>query len=234
MDMFEPLHPGIVVKDALIDSTELTVTLAADKLGVSRTALSRLVNGHASISPEMALKLANFFNTSVESWINLQAQYDAWLVNNNNKKTKKQNTKPTVRAKALNIPNNIPLLGRIAAGEPIEAILQHENINLQELLAPRVQRSMFALEVKGDSMLDEGIFPGDLVFCEASETAKNGDIVVALIDNQEATLKRIRYEKNGSITLIPANLAFKPMIYEEHRVKIQGIFVGLIRTNRRR
>lgn len=86
--MFKPLHPGEIVKDTLIDATGLTVTAAADRLGVSRTALSRLLNGHAGISPEMALRLAKIFNTSIESWINLQAQYDTWRVSRNYNKIK--------------------------------------------------------------------------------------------------------------------------------------------------
>ena len=78
--MHEPLHPGLMVKDVLIDNTGLSVTEAALKLGVSRTALSRLLNGHAGISPEMALRLSKLFNNSVEMWINLQMQYDVWVV----------------------------------------------------------------------------------------------------------------------------------------------------------
>lgn len=89
--MHEPLNPGEIVKDELIDATGLSVTEAAEKLGVSRTALSRLLNGHASISPEMALRLSKFFNTSIEMWINLQAQYDTWLIS---KKTNKIKVKP--------------------------------------------------------------------------------------------------------------------------------------------
>ncbi len=76
----KPLHPGLIVKDALIDQTNLSVTEAAERLDVTRTTLSRLLNGHISISAEMALRLSKFFQTSVESWINLQAQYDAWLI----------------------------------------------------------------------------------------------------------------------------------------------------------
>ncbi|EKD72504.1 MAG: hypothetical protein ACD_45C00658G0003 [uncultured bacterium] len=83
-----PLHPGEVVKDELIDATGLSVTEAAERLGVSRTALSRLLNGHAGISPEMALRLSKFFNTSIEMWINLQAQYDTWLISKQIKKIK--------------------------------------------------------------------------------------------------------------------------------------------------
>jgi addiction module HigA family antidote len=73
-----PLHPGEIVKDALIDGTGLNVTDAAYHLGISRTALSRLLNCHAGISPEMAVRLSKLLKTSVEMWINVQAQYDAW------------------------------------------------------------------------------------------------------------------------------------------------------------
>jgi antitoxin HigA-1 len=76
--MHEPLHPGEIVKDALIDGADLTVTEAAKWLGVTRPALSRLLNGRANISPEMAMRLAKLLSTSPEMWINLQAQYDAW------------------------------------------------------------------------------------------------------------------------------------------------------------
>lgn len=75
-----PLHPGEIVKDELIDATGMSVTEAAERLGVSRTALSRLLNAHSGISPEMALRLSKLFNTSIEMWINLQAQYDTWLI----------------------------------------------------------------------------------------------------------------------------------------------------------
>ena len=97
--MFKPLHPGEIVKNTLIDATGLTVTEAAHKLGVSRTALSRLINGHAGISPEMALRLAKLFSTSIESWINLQAQYDTWLISRQYNKIKvKPLTQPIMRS----------------------------------------------------------------------------------------------------------------------------------------
>lgn len=86
--MFEPLHPGEIVKDTLIDATGLTVKQAAEKLDVSRTTLSRLINGHAGISPEMALRLAKLLNTSIDTWINLQAQYDTWRVSRDYNKIK--------------------------------------------------------------------------------------------------------------------------------------------------
>ena len=86
--MHEPLHPGFIVKDALIDNTGLTVTEAATRLGVTRTTLSRLLNGHAGISVEMALRLSKFFGTSIEMWVNLQSRYDVWTVKKDSKKIK--------------------------------------------------------------------------------------------------------------------------------------------------
>jgi len=88
MTMHEPLHPGEIVKDTLIDGAGLSVTEAASKLGISRTALSRLLNGHAGISPEMALRLSKLLSTSIEIWINIQAQYDMWEISNKAKKIK--------------------------------------------------------------------------------------------------------------------------------------------------
>lgn len=86
--MYEPLHPGEIVKDELIVATGMSVTEAAARLGVSRTALSRLLNGHAGISPEMALRLSKLFKTSIVMWINLQAQYDTWLISKQGNKIK--------------------------------------------------------------------------------------------------------------------------------------------------
>ncbi len=76
----EPLHPGIIIKCILIDSTGLTISDAAHHLGVTRTTLSRLLNQHSGISPEMALRLSKLLNTSIDIWVNLQTQYDIWNV----------------------------------------------------------------------------------------------------------------------------------------------------------
>ena len=95
--MHEPLHPGEIVKDALIDGAGLSVTEAASKLGVSRTALSRILNGHAGISPEMSLRLSKLLRTSIEMWINIQAQYDIWKVSQIASKIK---VKPLYKDKA--------------------------------------------------------------------------------------------------------------------------------------
>ena len=80
MVMHNPLHPGLIVKDALIDNTGLSVTEAAEKLGVTRTTLSRLLNCHSGISPEMALRLSKLFGTSIDMWMNIQTNYDIWKI----------------------------------------------------------------------------------------------------------------------------------------------------------
>lgn len=122
----------------------------------------------------------------------------------------------------------IPFLGRIAAGNPIEAITDNfEQISVPDFLVSN-STEHFALEVIGDSMIDEGIFNGDIVVIRKSINAKTGDIVVALIDKNEVTLKKFRSFKN-SIALEPANSNFKTRIFGTERVNIQGILVGLIR-----
>lgn len=120
----------------------------------------------------------------------------------------------------------LPLLGRIAAGQPIEAIPGEDTLNLTEfLLGP----DRFALRVLGDSMVDAGILDGDTVIIKRRDTAADGDIVVALIDNGEATLKRLRH-RGDRVELIPANTACQTQIYPAERVQIQGVLVGQLRT----
>jgi repressor LexA len=120
----------------------------------------------------------------------------------------------------------LPLLGKIAAGKPIEAILNHEPINLEKLGG----EGKNALKICGDSMIDEGIRDGDLVICRHAHKANNGDIVVALVDNEFATLKRFYLkEKENKITLKPENTKFQPVTYNADRIKIQGVFIGLLR-----
>lgn len=123
----------------------------------------------------------------------------------------------------------LPLIGRIAAGAPIEAIEDKQSVDLSSLLQGD---DHFVLEVKGDSMVDEGILDGDWVICRQTKQAHEGDIIVALIDEHDATLKRISYKIPDRITLIPANPALKPKAYLLHRVQVQGVFIGLLRLNR--
>ena len=119
----------------------------------------------------------------------------------------------------------LPLVGRIAAGRPIEAIPQRDEISFGDWL----QEDRFALEVKGDSMIDAGILDGDVVIVRRQDTARDGDIVVALIDNEEATLKRYKRYSNNKIQLIPENSSLLPMIFSTERVHIQGIVIGQMR-----
>lgn len=128
---------------------------------------------------------------------------------------------------ALSNSTTLPLVGRIAAGQPIEAIENQEEINLTEMF---VGKDRFALQIKGDSMIDIGILDGDIVVIEPQNTAQFGDIVVALIDDQEATLKRFKKLKDGRIELSPENQNLEPMIYDASRVRVQGILVGQLRS----
>jgi repressor LexA len=121
----------------------------------------------------------------------------------------------------------VPIMGRIAAGTPIEAIQnQSHTINVPpELLGPGEH---FALEVRGDSMIEAGIFDGDTVLIRKQDTAGTGEIVVALVDEEEATLKRLR-RRGNSIALEAANPAYETRIFPPDRVKVQGRLVGLLR-----
>jgi repressor LexA len=123
---------------------------------------------------------------------------------------------------------DLPLYGRIAAGTPIEALRdQSTTVAVPGSLLSR-GREHYALEVAGDSMVDAGIFDGDTVIIERAETADNGVIVVALVDNEEVTLKRLR-RRGASIALEPANQTFETRIFGPDRVKVQGRLVGLMR-----
>jgi repressor LexA len=121
----------------------------------------------------------------------------------------------------------LPLYGRIAAGTPIEAL--RDNSNTVEVPVGLLGRGEhFALEVDGESMIDAGIHDGDVTIFQRCDTAENGRIVVALVDDTEVTLKRLR-RKGNSVALEPANTAFETRIFGPDRVKIQGRIVGLIR-----
>ncbi len=123
--------------------------------------------------------------------------------------------------------NKIPLLGKIAAGTPIEAISNYDNFI--EIPNNTLSDDSYALTVEGDSMIDEGILDGDVVIIDKKAEVKNGDIVVALIDKEEATLKKLR-KRGDSIALEPANKNYKTQIYGPDRVIIQGKLKTLIRN----
>jgi repressor LexA len=122
----------------------------------------------------------------------------------------------------------LPLVGRIAAGNPIEAIEEREDVSLTDLVP--TGDNMYMLRVRGKSMIDDHIDDGDLVVVERRETAKDGDIVVAILEDEVATLKRFYREPNGMIRLQPANAAMEPIFTS--RVQLRGIVRGVIRRFR--
>jgi repressor LexA len=125
-------------------------------------------------------------------------------------------------------PLRVPLVGKIAAGYPIERVADEEDLDLVGILGPRPGRNnpMFALKVEGESMKDEGILDGDYVLIERTEVATNGDRVVALLPDGQTTLKTF-FKEHDHIRLQPANPSFSPIIVRE--CKIQGIVRGVVR-----
>ena len=131
-----------------------------------------------------------------------------------------------VKAAASEAPCEIPLLGVVAAGHPIEAVLNHESVVIPPDMLGRTRT--FALRVRGDSMIDEQIRDGDYLIVESRETAENGQTVVALVDGNDATVKRF-YREANRVRLEPANPAYQPIIKPAERVHIQGVVIGVIR-----
>ena len=123
-------------------------------------------------------------------------------------------------------PGNLPLVGRIAAGQPIEAIEDQQTLDLNGLFAGS---DRYALQVRGDSMIEAGICDDDWVVIRHADSARDGDIVVALVDGEEATLKTIEH-RGSEIALIPANSAMETMVYPAERVQIQGVLKGQLRV----
>jgi len=123
----------------------------------------------------------------------------------------------------------VPLLGRIAAGSPVESMAQRETLNFADFTA---NPNTFALEVRGDSMIDDHICDGDLILLEKVSQARDGDIVVALVGGEETTLKRFYREPGDQIRLQPANAALKPIIVPARHVQIQGKLLAVLRKYR--
>lgn len=133
---------------------------------------------------------------------------------------------PAMRPIAANDIVEVPLHGKIAAGVPIEAFEEHNNLAVPAALLGSGEH--YALEVSGDSMVEAGIFDGDYALIQKASTAREGDIVVALVDGQDATLKYFRRE-GQMIRLDPANAAYEPQRYPAERVIVQGRLSGLLR-----
>ena len=128
--------------------------------------------------------------------------------------------------------SRLPLVGTIAAGFPIEAVEDREHLDLEELFTRSTTKTgeTFVLKVRGDSMIDEQIRDGDFVICEQRTTYRNGQTVVALLDNGEATLKKFYKERDGRIRLQPANDNFEPIFADPQDVTLQGLVVGVVRA----
>lgn len=122
----------------------------------------------------------------------------------------------------------IPLLGRVAAGSPIESLTTNETIAVPDQLLPR-RGPNYALKVQGESMIDEHIMDGDFVVVHGKQAADNGEMVIAMVNGNEATVKRYYREQGGWIRLQPANPSMQPMRLQERDVLIQGVVVGVIR-----
>ena len=129
------------------------------------------------------------------------------------------------QAMAVNSGTMVPLVGRIAAGQPIEAIERSETISLSDFTR---SKDVFAREVRGESMQDEHILDGDYVLVEKTKTAHNGDIVVALVEGADATLKRF-YREGENIRLQPSNAKMKPITRHARDVEVQGRVIGVLR-----
>jgi len=126
----------------------------------------------------------------------------------------------------------LPLVGSIAAGSPIEAVETREHLDLEEIFSPpgSSNANKFVLKVRGDSMIDCHIADGDYVICEQRNAARAGDIVVALIDNDEATLKYFRPQRDGTVHLEPANPNYEPIVVRKEQLQIQGVCIGVVRA----
>jgi repressor LexA len=124
--------------------------------------------------------------------------------------------------------SEIPLLGTVAAGMPIESLMHQESIAVPDGMLPR-RGPNYALRVQGQSMIDEHILDGDYVVVHGKQKAENGEMVIALVNGAEATVKKFYREPGGWIRLQPANPTMQPLRYQEREVLIQGIVVGVIR-----
>jgi repressor LexA len=122
----------------------------------------------------------------------------------------------------------LPLLGMVAAGQPIEAVSDEEIVAVPEDLLGRGGRH-YVLKVRGDSMIDEQIRDGDLVIVNSRNSADNGDMVVALVHGDSATVKKFYRERDGRVRLQPANVSMSPMFFPSDEVLVQGVVVGVIR-----
>ena len=120
----------------------------------------------------------------------------------------------------------LPIKGKIAAGSPIEPMYTEDILDLTSLL---LGEDRFVLQVVGNSMSGDNICDGDYIICKRQHTAKTGDIVVVVVNNSETTLKRLQYNDNGSVTLLPSNPSIAALNFKREQIRIEGVYLGLIR-----
>ena len=173
-------------------------------------------------------EIAEFFQyrslaTVHEHLSNLEAK--GYIRKNYNESRSIELTRTELRLAAV----DLPLLGTVAAGEPVEAIEQQEQIAVPEDMVVGAPGTHYVLRVRGDSMIDEQIRDGDYVIVRSRDTAHNGEMVIALVDGDAATVKKFYREAGAVVRLQPANPDLKPMFFEADRVTVQGIVVGVIR-----
>lgn len=125
-------------------------------------------------------------------------------------------------------PTKLPMLGAIAAGSPILAVENREEVDLEQLFHSR--NGVYVLRVRGDSMIEDHLCDGDYVVIERRDNARNGEQVVALLDTGEATLKRFYKEAGNRVRLQPANATMEPRIVDAESVKVQGVVIGVLRS----
>jgi repressor LexA len=159
----------------------------------------------------------------------IQALIDAGLVEPMNRTRRGIRLTANARAASAIAEDTLPLLGRIAAGRPIEAIEDEQRMGVPATL--RSGDNCYVLQVQGDSMIEDGILDGDWIVVEPCQQASNGEMVVAMVDGSEATVKRL-LQRPGEVVLIPANSAMSPIHLSPDRVQIQGVVVGQMRSYR--
>ncbi len=191
---------------------------------------SRLTRGYSPTMQEMADELGV---SKVTVFEHVEALIKKGCLLRDKNKARSLEVHPDLQLPDEQRNSRLPLVGTIAAGVPIEAVEDREHLDLEDLFAPRkggIADNLFVLRVRGDSMIEEHIKDGDFVICHQADRAYNGQTVVALVDNDEATLKKYYREKDGRVRLQPANPAFEPIWVDESRVQVQGFVVGVVRT----
>ncbi|MGN6368206.1 MAG: transcriptional repressor LexA [Phycisphaerae bacterium] len=183
----------------------------------------RVRNGYSPTMQELADQLDV---SKVTIFEHVEALEKKGLILRARNRARSLEVSPTVKLPDESKPTSYPIVGTIAAGHPIEAVENRETLELENLFNTR--HGTYVLRVKGNSMIEDHIADGDYVIIERRETARDGETVVALLEDGQATLKRF-YKERGRIRLQPANAAMSP-IYVDKDVKIQGVLIGVLRT----